>query len=59
MSRVRDDDPMWTDLFLGLAFSAFVGEARSTGGWPDSRAVRREAYRLYELGLEKKNVPES
>lgn len=50
-------DDTLDSLFHGCAFSAFVEEARKAGGWPDSRAVKRRAYELYEEELAKRNRP--
>ncbi len=49
-------DPMWDEVFHGLAFSAFVAEARAVQGWPDSERVRRAAYRLYEDEMAARNA---
>lgn len=38
----------WDDEFHVAAFYAFVIEARSVSGWPDSEAVRLRAYELYD-----------
>ena len=51
------DDPMWDDLFHGAAFEAFVTVAREKQGWPESEAVKKLAYRLYEEELAEKNGP--
>ena len=53
------DDPMWDDLFHGCSFAAFVSEARTARGWPDSKAVKRKAYAMYEAELERKNAVKS
>ena len=44
------DDP-----FHSIALAAFVEVAREAGTWPDSEAVRRRAYELYEAELASKN----
>lgn len=36
------------DQFHAIAFAAYVTEARACGGQPDSEAVRRRAYDIYE-----------
>ena len=41
-------DPIWDELFHGVIWAAFVQVARETQGWPDSEAVRRRAYAMYE-----------
>lgn len=47
--------PILDDFFHACALSAFLEEARAAGTWPDSEAVRRRAYDLYEAGLREKN----
>jgi hypothetical protein len=42
------DDPFWRGEFHAIAFQAMVSEARKVGTWPDSEAVRRTAYKLFE-----------
>ncbi|MDY3551444.1 hypothetical protein R5W24_000520 [Gemmata sp. JC717] len=44
-------DEFLNDLFLGCAFAAFVELATLNGGTPDSEAVRRRAYAMYEEEL--------
>ena len=48
-------DPL-DDLFHAAALLAYVTVARTCQGWPDSEAVRQEAYRLYEQALREKNA---
>jgi hypothetical protein len=50
------DDPMWDDLFHGLAFSAFVLVAQAHGGPPPSDEVRKLTYGLYEGHLKEKST---
>lgn len=44
-------DPIWDDLFHGVALVAFVEQAILAKDWPNSEAVKRHAYRLYEETL--------
>jgi hypothetical protein len=44
-------DPITGDPFHCAALTAFVEEARRVQGWPDSKAVKAKAYRLYEEEL--------
>jgi hypothetical protein len=53
---VTPDDPLWDDLFHGSAWAAFIEVAQEQGGWPDSEATRRLAFRLYEEALRAKNA---
>jgi hypothetical protein len=45
------DDPMWSELFIGCSFLAFVQFAPETQGWPDSKAVKARVYSMYEAEL--------
>ena len=49
-------DDLTADLFHCCALTAFVAEARSAGGWPDSELTRRRAYVLYERELAARNA---
>jgi hypothetical protein len=49
------DDPMWSELFIGCSFWAFVQVARETQGWPPSEAVKQRAYSMYEAEMKNKN----
>jgi hypothetical protein len=48
-------DDILDDLFHGCAFVAFVEVSCACRGWPDSDAVKRLAYRLYEEALAELN----
>ena len=52
-------DPIWDDIFHGCAFEAFVRIAREQQGWPDSEAVKKLAYSLYEAELRASQKPDS
>jgi len=52
MNSLPDDD-ITQDLFHCCALIAYVEEARTQGGNPDSEATRRRAYALYEQELQK------
>jgi hypothetical protein len=49
-------DPITGDLFHCCALVAFVEVARETGGWPDGKAVKAKAYRLYEEELARQSA---
>jgi hypothetical protein len=51
------DDPLWDDVFHGCAWAAFIDEARSQQGTPDSESVRWRAFAYYEQQIAKKNGP--
>jgi hypothetical protein len=48
-------DDILDDLFHGCAFVAYVEVSNACQGWPDSDAVKRHAYRLYEEALAERN----
>ena len=48
-------DSILDDLFHGIAFAAFVQQARLEAGWPDPEKTRQRAYALYEA--EKRREP--
>ena len=52
-------DPIWDDLWHGVAFEAFVRIACEQQGWPDSDAVKKLAYSLYEAELRASQKPDS
>ncbi len=45
-----------TDTFHSCALAAFVEVAKECGDWPDSKAVKRRAYAIYEAELAEKTV---
>ncbi len=49
-------DEILDDVFHGVAFAAFVEQARLAQTWPDSEAVKRHAYRLYEATVAERNA---
>jgi hypothetical protein len=49
-------EDLTADLFHCCALTAFVAEARSAGGWPDSERTRQRAYALYEAELRIQNA---
>ena len=46
----------WLENFHGAALMAYVEIAREQGSPPESEAVRRRAYAIYEAELAKKNA---
>lgn len=42
--------------FHAAALQAFLEVARASGTWPESEAVRRRAYQLYEQELRERNA---
>ena len=49
-------DSILDDLFHGIAFQAFIAEARTVQGWPDPEKTRQRCYALYEA--EKRKEPQ-
>ena len=49
-------DSILDDLFHGIAFQAFIAEARAVQGWPDPEKTRQRCYALYEA--EKRKEPQ-
>ena len=47
-------DPL-DDLFHAASLLAYLRVANAQQTWPDSEAVRQEAYRLYEEALAERN----
>jgi hypothetical protein len=58
MRRSDVTDDIRDDVFHSCALLAFVEVATECGGWPDSEAVKKRAYRYYEEALREKNAGE-
>lgn len=50
---MRDDDP---PCFMACAMLAYIEVAREQGRYPDSEAVKRLAYQIYERELKAYNA---
>ena len=53
---MTDEPPIHEQLFHRCALVAFAEEMARCGGQPESNAVRRRAYSLYEEELRRKNA---
>jgi hypothetical protein len=49
-------DDIFSDLFQGCAFAAFLDQAAAEQNWPDAEATRRRAYDYYEQSLAERSL---
>jgi hypothetical protein len=56
---MSSEDDILDDLFMSCALTAFLEQAQTQQGWPDSEATRRRACAYFEEALKTKNLGDS